>query len=121
MVDTGGVLCERFPVLFVMLAQPTKALLPSRRKPTRLQRPYSRLGTGYGNFMKRASKVGLVQLRAEKHVARHRGKLLVSGDVAVKKHDMETRVITDVITNQLMDEDALPRHHVAHIPRFRSY
>ena len=120
-VDTGGVLSERFPVLAAMLAQPTKALLPSRRRPTRLQRPYSRLGAGYSNLMKRASKVGLVQLRAEKHVARHRGRLLVSGDFAVKKNDKETRVITDVITNQLMDEDALPRPSFAHIPRLRSY
>ena len=46
---------------------------------------------------------------------------MVSGDFAVKKNATETRVITDVITNQLLDEDLWPRSSFDHVPRLRVY
>ena len=120
-VQTAEVLKNSFPQMSAQLLRPSKALLPSRMRPTKLQKPYTFVGPGYGNLMKRASKAGLVQLRSEKRVARHRGKLLVSGDFAVRKNETETRVITDVISNQLIDETSLPRPSFAHIPRLRAY
>ena len=71
--------------------------------------------------MKRASTVRLVQLKAEKHVAKHRDNILVSGDFVVNKNETEKRVITDAITNPLIDEETLLRPSFAHIRRLRAY
>ena len=120
-VDTGKILDTFDPVLALQVLEPRKVLLPSRSRPLKLQKAYSSLGKGYGVLMKKARRAGLVQFRAPRQVAEHRGKHLVSGNFAVRESDQETRVITDVAVNQLMNEELVPRPAFAYIPRMRSY
>ena len=71
--------------------------------------------------MKQTSNAGLVQLRSEKQAARCRVKLLVYGEIASPNNAIQTQVIIDVMTNQLIDESWLPWRSFVHVPRLHAY
>ena len=120
-VDTFEVLKGFDNVIAQVVRDLRKVFLPSRRRPIRLERPYSSLVRGYSGLMKKARKSGLVQFGMKTKVAKHRKKVLVSGDFAVKKNETETRVITDVVVNQLLDEEKVPKPVFAYISIMHSY
>ena len=99
--------------------EPSALLLPSRLRPKVIKKGYAWLHRSYPNLVRKNVKAGLHQLKKPSQVAKHRGKLCLTGAFAVPKDDREDRVITDPAVNQLIDPKKLPRPRFAYIPKLR--
>ena len=118
-VDLHSHLHEHFPDLAAQVLEPKLLLLPSRKRPKRIKRGHTWLHSSYPSLVARNVKAGLSVLRKPKQVARHRGRLCLTGAFAVRKDENEDRVITDPAVNQLINPDKLPRPRFAYIPKLR--
>eukprot|EP00434_Breviolum_minutum_P045769 symbB.v1.2.041102.t1/scaffold7825.1/size10313/1 len=118
-VDLHSHLNEHFPDLAAQVLEPKLLLLPSRKRPRKIKRGHTWLHSSYPSLVARNVKAGLSVLRKPKQVARHRGRLCLTGAFAVRKDENEDRVITDPAVNQLIDPDKLPRPRFAYIPKLR--
>jgi hypothetical protein len=111
---------DRFPVMSEQVSQPGRLLLVSKRRPRRVKRGYTWLAPTYPELVRRNVQAGLHRYKKASQVARHRGVKVLAGAFAVKKDDVEDRVITDPSVNQLLDPELLPRPKFAYIPSLRS-
>ncbi|CAK9096680.1 eEF1A lysine and N-terminal methyltransferase (eEF1A-KNMT) (Methyltransferase-like protein 13) [Includes: eEF1A lysine methyltransferase [Durusdinium trenchii] len=118
-VDLHGLFEERFPELALQVNEPKALLLPSRRRPVKIKRGHVWLHASYPNLVRKNMKAGLHGPKKLSQVAKHRGKLCLTGAFAVAKDATEDRVITDPAVNQLLDPDRLPRPRFAYIPKMR--
>lgn len=118
-VDLGTHLQENHPELAAQVEEPRLLLLPSRRRPLRVKRGHTWLHSTYPALVAQNVKAGLHVLRKQKQVAKHRGRMCLTGAFAVRKDEKEDRVITDPAVNQLLDPDKLPRPRFAYIPKLR--
>ena len=118
-VDLGTHLQENHPELAAQVKEPRLLLLPSRRRPLRVKRGHTWLHSTYPALVAQNVKAGLHVLRKQKQVAKHRGRMCLTGAFAVRKDEKEDRVITDPAVNQLLDPDKLPRPRFAYIPKLR--
>ena len=108
-----------FPEFAKQVEEPSSLLLPSRLRPKLIKRGHTWLHRSYPNLVRKNVKAGLHQLKKPSQVAKHRGKLCITGAFAVPKDDKEDRVITDPAVNQLIDPLKLPRPRFAYIPKLR--
>ena len=118
-VDLHSHLLENHPDLAAQVVEPKLLLLPSRKRPIKIKRGHSWLHSSYPALVERNVKAGLHILKKGKEVAKHRGRLCLTGAFAVKKDQTEDRVITDPSVNQLIDPQKLPRPRFAYIPKLR--
>ena len=109
----------RFPEFARQVEEPSALLLPSRLRPKLIKKGHTWLHRSYPNLVRRNVKAGLHQLKKPSQVAKHRGKLCLTGAFAVPKDNVEDRVITDPAVNQLIDPSKLPRPRFAYIPKLR--
>ena len=109
-----------FPEMALQVSQPAALLLPSKRRPKRVKRSYTWAAHSYPELVKRNVKAGLHCWKRSDQVANHRGALCLAGAFAVRKDEVEDRVITDPSVNQLIDPDKLPRPRFAYIPKLRT-
>ena len=109
-----------FPELARQVARPSALLLPSKRRPKRVKRGCTWVSHSYPELVKRNVKAGLHCWKRPNQVAKHRGSLCLAGAFAVRKDEVEDRVITDPSVNQLLDPEKLPRPRFAYIPKMRT-
>ena len=119
-VPLGAHLEDAFPEMSREVEEPAALLLPSRRRPRRVKRGYTWLGSTYPELVKRNVKAGLHMLRKPAQVAKHRGVKCLAGAFAVVKDEFEDRVITDPSVSQLVDPEKLPRPKFAYTPKLRT-
>ncbi|CAE7221808.1 lon [Symbiodinium sp. CCMP2592] len=111
---------DTFPEMAQQVIQPSMLMMPSKRRPRRVKRGYTRLAPFYPELVKRNVKAGLHCWKKPSQVAKHRGVPCLAGAFAVRKDANEDRVITDPSVNQLIDQEKLPRPRFAYIPKLRA-
>ena len=120
-VPVADLLEASAPEVATQIREPSKVLLRSRYRPPKLGRAYRNLGASYGRFLKRGVRAGMFKMRLLRGIAKHQGRLIVAGGFAVPKAgSVETRAISPMGINDLLDERRMIRPVFGYIPRLRA-
>lgn len=116
------ILVEWWQILIVRLLSKVSIL---GGRPYRLRRSFQHLGRTYDQIVHRNIAAGLQDLVPASRIAKHNGKLIVSGAFAEPKPVTvsqlpETRMISALTVNDMVDDTLVPRPTSAYVPRMRA-
>ena len=101
--------------------EPREILFKPRDRPKLIPKPFIRTDGSYREWVLKNCKSGLQRLVKQKHVFKHKGKVLLSGALAVPKDIDEDRSISALCPlNALIDPSKLWRPIFAAMPALRA-
>ena len=107
-VELSQVLQGFDPRLAEQVEHPSSLLLPAKKRPTKIPKPFCKLDASYPEYVKRNTQAGLQVLMPRKRIYKIKGKTLYSGAFAVAKNLDEDRAISALCPlNTLVDATKL--------------
>lgn len=101
--------------------EPSAILLPPHRRSEALPRAYARTASTYAEYVRRNVRAGLQRLVRREHVAKHKGRLIISGAFAVPEDAAEDRAISALCPlNALVDQDLVQQPRFAQVHHLRA-